>query len=130
MAQTSASVLQAFAYLIPEELFKMELEEGVERVQITIAVLQTFKQLFHAHRQQIPQYFRDAAAIRLWDFPARLVFQRSDRIMERLRMIEVHSPKHVIFIINEDDDGFFFSLSSAFHSLFWNPGSLFFPPIL
>lgn len=90
--KTSASVLQAFAYLIPEELFKMELEEGVERVQITITVLQTFKQLFHAHRQQIPQYFKDTAAIRLWDFPARLVFQRSDRIMERLRMIEVHSP--------------------------------------
>ena len=68
----------------------MELEEGVERVQITITVLQTFKQLFHAHRQKIPQYFRDTAAIRLWDFPARLVFQRSDLIMERLRMIEVH----------------------------------------
>lgn len=70
----------------------MELEEGVERVQITIAVLQTFKQLFHAHRQQIPSYFRVTAAIRLWDFPARLVFQRSDRVMERLCMIEVHSP--------------------------------------
>ncbi|CAF96140.1 unnamed protein product, partial [Tetraodon nigroviridis] len=79
---------KAFAYLIPEELFKMELEEGVERVQITITVLQTFKQLFYAHRQRIPQYFRDTAAIRLWDFPARLVFQRSDCIMERLRMIE------------------------------------------
>ncbi|XP_029686282.1 dynein heavy chain 11, axonemal isoform X1 [Takifugu rubripes] len=79
---------KAFAYLIPEELFKMELEEGVERVQITIAVLQTFKQLFHAYRQQIPSYFRVTAAIRLWDFPARLVFQRSDCVMERLCMIE------------------------------------------
>lgn len=85
-------IFQAFGYLIPEELFKMELEEGVERVQITIAVLQTFKQLFHAYRQQIPSYFRVAAAIRLWDFPARLVFQRSDCVMERLCMIEVHSP--------------------------------------
>lgn len=81
--------LQAFGYLIPEELFKMELEEGVERVQMTIGVLQTFKQLFHAHRRNIPKYFRDAAAVRPWDFPPGLVFQRSDRIMERLRMIEV-----------------------------------------
>lgn len=88
---------QAFGYLIPEELFKMELEEGIERVQITITVLETFKQLFHAHRQQIPQYFRDTAAIRLWDFPARLVFQRSDLIMERLRMIEVHSPNTLYY---------------------------------
>lgn len=82
--------IQAFAYLIPEELFKMELEEGVERVQITISVLRTFKQLFHTHRQRIPKYYRHTQTIKLWDFPATLVFQRSDRIMERLLMIEVH----------------------------------------
>uniref|UniRef100_A0A4W6EWQ5 Dynein axonemal heavy chain 11 n=1 Tax=Lates calcarifer TaxID=8187 RepID=A0A4W6EWQ5_LATCA len=79
---------KAFAYLIPEELFKMELEEGVERVQITISVLRTFKQLFHTYRQRIPEYYRRSQTIKLWDFPATLVFQRSDRIMERLLMIE------------------------------------------
>lgn len=81
--------LQAFAYLIPEELFKMELEEGVERVQITISILRTFKQLFHTHRQQIPKYYKYNEAIKQWDFPSSLVFKRSDRIMERLLMIEV-----------------------------------------
>lgn len=80
---------QAFVYLIPEELFKMELEEGVERVQITISVLQTFKQLFHTYRQQVPQYYKFSHLVKLWDFPASLVFQRSDRIMERLLMVEV-----------------------------------------
>uniref|UniRef100_A0A8C2XCX4 Dynein heavy chain tail domain-containing protein n=1 Tax=Cyclopterus lumpus TaxID=8103 RepID=A0A8C2XCX4_CYCLU len=79
---------KAFAYLIPEELFKMELEEGVERVQIAISVLCTFKQLFHTHRQRIPEYYSHSQAIKLWDFPAALVFQRSDRIMERLLMIK------------------------------------------
>ncbi|XP_042285828.1 dynein axonemal heavy chain 11 isoform X2 [Thunnus maccoyii] len=79
---------KAFAYLIPEELFKMELEEGMERVQITISVLRTFKQLFHSHRQRIPKYYRHTQTIKLWDFPATLVFQRSERIMERLFMIE------------------------------------------
>uniref|UniRef100_A0A8C9ZTH7 Dynein, axonemal, heavy polypeptide 9 like n=1 Tax=Sander lucioperca TaxID=283035 RepID=A0A8C9ZTH7_SANLU len=78
----------AFAYLIPEELFKMELEEGVERVQITVSVLRTFKQLFHTHRQRIPNYYSHSQDVKLWDFPATLVFQRSDRIMERLLMIE------------------------------------------
>ncbi len=68
----------------------MELEEGVERVQITISVLRTFKQLFHTHRQQIPKYYKHTQTIKLWDFPATLVFQRSDRIMDRLLMIEVH----------------------------------------
>uniref|UniRef100_A0A8C6TCK7 Dynein heavy chain tail domain-containing protein n=1 Tax=Neogobius melanostomus TaxID=47308 RepID=A0A8C6TCK7_9GOBI len=80
---------KAFAYLIPEELFKMELEEGVERVQITISVLQTFKQLFHTYRQKVPQYYKYSHLVKLWDFPASLVFQRTDRIMGRLHMIEV-----------------------------------------
>uniref|UniRef100_A0A8D3BTI9 Dynein axonemal heavy chain 11 n=1 Tax=Scophthalmus maximus TaxID=52904 RepID=A0A8D3BTI9_SCOMX len=86
---------KAFAYLIPEELFKMELEEGVERVQITISVLRNFKQFFHTHRQRIPEYYTHSQTIKLWDFPATLVFQRSDRIMERLLMIEVHRLKSI-----------------------------------
>lgn len=80
---------QAFAYLIPEELFKMELEEGIERVQISITVLRTFKQLFHTYHQHIPKYYKRSQDIKLWDFPATLVFQRTDRIIERLLMIEV-----------------------------------------
>lgn len=80
---------QAFAYLIPEELFKMELEEGQERVRMTIYVLRTFKQLFHIHRQKILTYFQHGQTVKLWDFPTSLVFRRSDRIMERLLMIEV-----------------------------------------
>uniref|UniRef100_A0A8D3CLD0 Dynein axonemal heavy chain 11 n=1 Tax=Scophthalmus maximus TaxID=52904 RepID=A0A8D3CLD0_SCOMX len=89
---------KAFAYLIPEELFKMELEEGVERVQITISVLRNFKQFFHTHRQRIPEYYTHSQTIKLWDFPATLVFQRSDRIMERLLMIEVHRLKTLDFL--------------------------------
>lgn len=81
--------IQAFAYLIPEELFKMELEEGMERVQMTISVLHTFKQLFHTHRLQVPHYYRPGQTVKLWDFPVSLVFQRADCIMDRLLMIEV-----------------------------------------
>ncbi|XP_072771260.1 dynein beta chain, ciliary-like [Nerophis lumbriciformis] len=79
---------KAFAYLIPEELFKMELEEGQERVQITISVLHTFKQLFHTYRQKILGFFQHNQTIKLWDFPASLVFRRSDRVLERLLMME------------------------------------------
>uniref|UniRef100_A0A672IQ98 Dynein axonemal heavy chain 11 n=1 Tax=Salarias fasciatus TaxID=181472 RepID=A0A672IQ98_SALFA len=79
---------KAFAYLIPEELFKMELEEGMERLQISISVLRSFKQLFHTYRQRIPTYYQHGQDIKLWDFPATLVFSRSDHIMERLLMIE------------------------------------------
>lgn len=67
----------------------MELEEGVERVQITISVLRTFKKLFHTYRLRIPKYYQHSQTVKLWDFPATLVFQRSERIVERLVMIEV-----------------------------------------
>lgn len=67
----------------------MELEEGMERVQISISVLRTFKKLFHTYREQIPKYYKHSQSIKLWDFPVKLVFQRSDCIMERLLMIEV-----------------------------------------
>ncbi|XP_037537274.1 dynein heavy chain 11, axonemal [Nematolebias whitei] len=79
---------KAIAYLIPEELFKMELEEGMERVQISVSVLRTFRNLFYTYRLQIPNYYKPHQEIKLWDFPETLVFKRSDCIMERLLMIE------------------------------------------
>ncbi|KAG5833963.1 hypothetical protein ANANG_G00281520 [Anguilla anguilla] len=79
---------KAFAYLIPEELFKMELEEGVERVQRTIHVIRSFKRSFHQHREKIGQYYGGDAEVKPWDFPSSLVFHRTDCILQRLLMIE------------------------------------------
>nr|XP_046213681.1 dynein axonemal heavy chain 11 [Oncorhynchus gorbuscha] len=89
---------KAFAYLIPEELFKMELEEGVERVQVTIGVLRSFKRLFHTHRQRIPQYYRSGETVRQWDFPSTLVFHRADHILDRLLMIEELFASALVFL--------------------------------
>ena len=82
-------VLQAIVYLIPEELFKMELEEGVERVQTVVSTLQSFKRLFHAQRQRVSQYYQPGQEVQPWDFPSSLVFQRTDRVLDRLLKIEV-----------------------------------------
>uniref|UniRef100_A0A3B4DVC9 Dynein, axonemal, heavy polypeptide 9 like n=1 Tax=Pygocentrus nattereri TaxID=42514 RepID=A0A3B4DVC9_PYGNA len=82
---------KAMMYLIPEELFKMELEEGVERVQRAVQVFQVFKRTFQQYRDRLSlkgSYSRPGRAITSWDFPSSLVFQRIDRIMERLLMIE------------------------------------------
>ncbi|XP_064861656.1 dynein axonemal heavy chain 11 [Oncorhynchus nerka] len=89
---------KAFAYLIPEELFKMELEEGVERVQVTISVLRSFKRLFHTHRQRIPQYYRSGETVKQWDFPSTLVFHRADHILDRLLMIEELFASALVFL--------------------------------
>ncbi|XP_039545600.1 dynein heavy chain 11, axonemal [Pimephales promelas] len=82
---------KASVYLIPEELFKMELEEGMDRVRKAIQVFWTFKRSFQQHRDKLTPtgpYGRPGLAVKPWDFPSELVFHRTDCIMERLRMIE------------------------------------------
>lgn len=85
-------VLQASVYLIPEELFKMELEDGMDRVRKAIQVFWAFKHSFQQHRDKltpIGPYNRPGLTVKPWDFPSKLVFHHIDCIMERLRMIEV-----------------------------------------
>lgn len=105
--------LQASVYLIPEELFKMELEEGMDRVQKAIQVFWTFKRSFQQHRDKLTPtgpYGRPGLAVKPWDFPSELVFHRTDCIMERLRMIEVCSHTSIPYekklsIYSSDLDG-------------------------
>ncbi|RXM27080.1 Dynein heavy chain 11, axonemal [Acipenser ruthenus] len=79
---------RAFAYLIPEELFKMELEEGIEKVQQTIQTLKSFKKSFTQHKDRMSRYYRGGEEVKRWDFPSNLVFARTDRILDRLLKIE------------------------------------------
>ncbi|RXN33505.1 dynein heavy chain axonemal [Labeo rohita] len=82
---------KASVYLIPEELFKMELEEGMDRVRKAVQVFWEFKRSFQQHRDKLTPtgpYRRPGLVVKPWDFPSELVFHRIDCIMERLRMIE------------------------------------------
>uniref|UniRef100_A0A673MQT0 Dynein axonemal heavy chain 11 n=1 Tax=Sinocyclocheilus rhinocerous TaxID=307959 RepID=A0A673MQT0_9TELE len=82
---------KASVYLIPEELFKMELEEGMDRVRKAIQVFWAFKRSFQQHQDKLTPtgpYNRPGLMVKPWDFPSELVFHRIDCIMERLRMIE------------------------------------------
>uniref|UniRef100_A0A4W4HCE4 Dynein, axonemal, heavy polypeptide 9 like n=1 Tax=Electrophorus electricus TaxID=8005 RepID=A0A4W4HCE4_ELEEL len=82
---------KAMGYLIPEELLKMELEEAVERVQRATQVFRAFRRSFWQCRDRLSlaaSYTHPGCPLPPWDFPSYLVFQRNDKIMERLRMIE------------------------------------------
>ncbi|XP_041937573.1 dynein heavy chain 11, axonemal [Alosa sapidissima] len=82
---------KAFAYLIPEELFKLELEEGVERVQWALQIFHAYRHCFQLYRDKLTPtgpYRQPGRTVKPWDFPSELVFHRTDRIMERLRMME------------------------------------------
>lgn len=96
-------LLQASVYLIPEELFKMELEEGMDRIRKAIQVFCSFKRSFQLHRDKLTPtgpYSRPGLTVKPWDFPIELVFHRTDSIMERLRMIEVCALKYMKKLTN------------------------------
>ncbi|XP_043931285.1 dynein axonemal heavy chain 11-like [Protopterus annectens] len=79
---------RGIAYLIPEELFKLELEEGLEKVQETADIFKCFKNCYMLHKEKTLQVCVDEEKLEPWDFPEQLVFARFDRIMNRLLNIE------------------------------------------
>ncbi|XP_069077648.1 dynein axonemal heavy chain 11-like [Pleurodeles waltl] len=79
---------RAFAYIIPEELFKMDLEEGMEKVQQTIKVFTSFKKTFSTCKEKIAVNWKTMKEVKLWEFPSHLIFSRFDKIHERLINIE------------------------------------------
>ncbi|XP_067892376.1 dynein axonemal heavy chain 11 [Heterodontus francisci] len=79
---------QALNYLVPEEIFKVEIEEALEKVQLTIHILKSFKNCFHQHRLSISWYYSNNMEVKLWDFPTEMVFARFHRFVDRLLKIE------------------------------------------
>ncbi|XP_063046887.1 dynein axonemal heavy chain 11 [Engraulis encrasicolus] len=82
---------KAFAYLIPEELFKLELEEAMERVQCALQVIGSYRRCFLLYRQKLTPtgpYSKYGHPVKPWDFPSELVFHRTDRITQRLTMMQ------------------------------------------
>ncbi|KAG8432457.1 hypothetical protein GDO86_016919 [Hymenochirus boettgeri] len=79
---------RALNFLIPEEIFKMDLEEGLEKVQQTIQMFKSFKKTFLLYKEKVGDASANEDDIKTWDFPSNLVFFRFDNILERLLCIE------------------------------------------
>ncbi|XP_006154552.1 dynein heavy chain 11, axonemal [Tupaia chinensis] len=79
---------QAIAYLSPEDLLKGEIEDSLEKVQVAINILKTFKDSFFNHRRKLSSYFTGNKELRPWDFQSHLVFCRFDQFLDRLMKIE------------------------------------------
>uniref|UniRef100_A0A2K6TF76 Dynein axonemal heavy chain 11 n=1 Tax=Saimiri boliviensis boliviensis TaxID=39432 RepID=A0A2K6TF76_SAIBB len=79
---------QAIAYLSPEDLLKGEIEESLEKVQVAVNILKTFKNSFFNYRKKLASYFMGSKKPRLWDFQSHLVFCRFDKFLDRLMKIE------------------------------------------
>ncbi|KAM4689042.1 dynein axonemal heavy chain 11 [Discoglossus pictus] len=79
---------QSKSYLEPEDLFKQETEEALERVQIALKALRSFRNSFSSYRSKLGAFYTDSKKIKLWDFRSQMVFARYDRFLERLMKIE------------------------------------------
>ncbi|XP_044534788.1 dynein axonemal heavy chain 11 [Gracilinanus agilis] len=79
---------QAVTYLSPDELMKGEVEESLERVQVAISVLKTFKNSFFSYREELARYFTRRQEVRPWDFQSHMVFWRFDKFFNRLMKLE------------------------------------------
>ncbi|XP_068007847.1 dynein axonemal heavy chain 9-like [Melanerpes formicivorus] len=81
-------IQQAQLYLAPEELLRGEMEESLGKVQMVLSILNGFKESFEERRAQLHTYYEPGQEVRLWDFPATMVFARLDSFLRRLQMVE------------------------------------------
>ncbi|KAM7123899.1 LOW QUALITY PROTEIN: dynein axonemal heavy chain 11 [Ciconia maguari] len=79
---------QSRLYLSPENLFKGETEEALERVKIAKTALKSFKDLFFSHRNRLESYFTCGKEFKPWDFRSEMLFSRFDMFLNCLLTIE------------------------------------------
>ncbi|XP_019507533.1 PREDICTED: dynein heavy chain 11, axonemal [Hipposideros armiger] len=79
---------QATAYLSPGDLLKGEIEDSLEKVQMAINILKTFKHSFFNYRKGLANYCMENKELKPWDFQSHLVFCRFDKFLDRFMKIE------------------------------------------
>ncbi|XP_072167681.1 dynein beta chain, ciliary [Diadema setosum] len=75
---------QCRTFLDPNEIFKLEPEESLEKVRGAINVLRDFKRLYEDHRLKLKDYFKDGREPIEWEFAPPMIFTRLDKFIERL----------------------------------------------
>ena len=86
---------QSRAFLEPLEIFKGEVEETIEKVEMARKILKHFRDTYEHHRLHIRDYFKEKEP-RSWEFAPQLVFHRFDKFVERVEM--VHVSRFVCFV--------------------------------
>ena len=91
--------MQCTKYLEPTDIFKLEdPEEALEKASTAVRVMESFKKLYHDHREKLPDYFRDREP-KLWEFATPMVFARTDVYVERLKILVVSIMMMITYII-------------------------------
>ena len=83
--------LQAKNFLAPDELFKGEVAEVIDKVKKSCEVLDCFRKQYDEHKAKIATYFKDGREPREWEFASELVFARYDKFHERVVTVKVNT---------------------------------------
>eukprot|EP00058_Branchiostoma_floridae_P010281 XP_002595769.1 hypothetical protein BRAFLDRAFT_200305 [Branchiostoma floridae] len=75
-------------YLGPDEIFKGEMEDSLEKVNLVLKMLHTFKTEYHSHKAKLKTYFKDDKEPKEWEFADALVFSRMDSFVQRIEVIK------------------------------------------
>ena len=78
----------ARTYLDPSSIFQIEVEEALDKVNISIRNLKEFKTTFQQFKAVVPTYFTEEKTPKTWEFQEALIFKRFDDFLERLNTVK------------------------------------------
>ena len=64
-----------------------QVEEAVEKVKQSVQMLKMFRDSFMEYKDKLPSYFPPDVTPRKWDFQEKLIFEKFDTFLERLKII-------------------------------------------
>ncbi|XP_078609718.1 dynein beta chain, ciliary-like isoform X2 [Branchiostoma floridae x Branchiostoma japonicum] len=74
-------------FLQPEEIFKGEIEESLDKVRKAADVMELWRDMYEEHKQSLNSYFKEGKEAVEWEFNRQMVFERLDSFTERLRVV-------------------------------------------
>jgi len=73
---------------VSEEILRMEPDEGLEKVNISLKVCSLYRDTFFVKKKDLAVYFKEKPVVP-WNFAPSLIFSRLDRFIKQLQMIVV-----------------------------------------
>jgi dynein heavy chain len=72
-----------------EDILRVEPEEGLERVEDSIKVCNSFMESYHTKKGDIASHFKEGQPVVEWSFNDELIFSRLNSYLSRLHIVEV-----------------------------------------
>nr|CAB3238531.1 dynein beta chain, ciliary-like [Phallusia mammillata] len=81
-------ISQAHSYIAPDEIFKAEVEDVQDRLEVAIKVFAHFREVYDRTKRQLAAKPRNGDVSKEWDFPSSMVFARADVFLSRVKQIK------------------------------------------